>query len=336
MKRPLSTALILICQVVIFAAAASAQDDMTVAFWNVENLFDTVDDPKVDRDEEFTPSQPKKWSKERLRIKLRNLARVVSGMQEGRGPDILGLSEVENRDVVELLVRELQPLGRKYAIVHRDSPSFRGIDCALIYDAKTFRLEESRFHRIDGETTRDIVEAKLSHQGHSLTVFVNHWPSRRSPAPARIRVAARLRRRVDELLAKSPSADFVIVGDLNDTPADESVGSTLRTWGDPDRLRPGVLFNSMWDHHRSGKGTYVYQNNWNTLDHVILAPGMLDTKGFQWVRGSTKAVQHDYQMYVPRNPKSIPCPSRSYTGDNFHADGFSDHLPVACRIRIAR
>jgi endonuclease/exonuclease/phosphatase family metal-dependent hydrolase len=325
-----------ICLTLLVSAESFSQDEMTVAFWNVENLFDTVDDPKVEKDEEFTPSQPKKWTKERLQIKLKNLARVISDMHDGDGPAILGLSEVENRDVVELLVRELQPLKRKYAIVHQDSPSFRGIDCALVFDASVFKLEEFRFIRIPGETTRDIVEARLSQLGHTLTVFVNHWPSRRSPDPARIKVAGILRARIDELLKVDPSADFIILGDLNDTPANKSVGSTLRTWGDPDQLRPGVLFNSMWDRHKSGKGTYVYQNKWNLLDHVILAPGMLDEKGFRWVRGSTTAIQSEYQMFVPNSEKYIPSPSRSYTGNNFHATGFSDHLPVSCRIRLAR
>jgi predicted extracellular nuclease len=327
---------VLILVALLTSTRSFAQDEMTVAFWNVENLFDTVDDPGVEKDEEFTPAQPKKWTKERLEIKLKNLARVISDMHDGDGPAILGLSEVENRDVVELLVRELQPLKRKYAIVHQDSPSFRGIDCALVFDARVFKLEKSRFIRIPGETTRDIVEAKFSRLGHTLTVFVNHWPSRRSPDPARIKVAGILRARIDELLKEDPSADFVILGDLNDTPANKSVESTLRTWGDPDQLRPGVLFNSMWDRHKSGKGTYVYQNKWNLLDHVILAPGMLDEKGFRWVRGSTTAIQREYQMFVPNSEKYIPSPSRSYTGNNFHATGFSDHLPVSCRIQLSR
>ena len=162
-----------------------------------------------------------------------------------------------------MLVKHLKPLKRDYGIVHQDSPSFRGIDCALIYDRKMFKLEESRFLRIEGETTRDIVEARLSINGQPLTIFVNHWPSRRSPDPARIKVAGILRARIDQLLRQDPAADFVIVGDLNDTPANQSVGSTLRTWGNPDQLRPGVLFNSMWDHHKSGKGTYVYRNKWD-------------------------------------------------------------------------
>jgi endonuclease/exonuclease/phosphatase family metal-dependent hydrolase len=327
---------VLILVALLISTRSSAQDDMTVAFWNVENLFDTVDDPKVEKDEEFTPAQPKKWTKERLEIKLKNLARVISGMGDGKGPAILGLCEVENRDVVELLVRKLQPLKRKWAIVHQDSPSFRGIDCALVFDARELKLEDSRFIRIDGETTRDIVEARLSRLGKSLTVFVNHWPSRGNPEEARIKVASILRKRIDELLKEDPAADFMVLGDLNDLPFNKSVGTTLRTWGDADDLHPGVLFNSVWDHHKSGRGTYVYRNQWNTLDHVILSPGLLDDRGFSWVRGSTKVVQSDYQMYVSKNPKSIPVPSRSYTGSSFHENGFSDHLPVACRIRLSK
>ena len=327
---------LLICVTLLVSARSFAQDEMTVAFWNVENLFDTVDDPKVEKDEEFTPAQPKKWTTERLEIKLKNLARVISDMDDGQGPAILGLCEVENRDVVELLVRKLQPIKRKYAIVHQDSPSFRGIDCALVFDAGIFKLEESRFIRIEGETTRDIVEVRLSRLGNSLTVFVNHWPSRGNPEEARIKVATLLRKRIDELLKQDAAADFLIIGDLNDMPVDKAVGTTLRTWGNADELRPGVLFNSIWDHHKAGRGTYVYQNRWNTLDHVILSPGLLDDRGFSWVRGSTKVVQSDYQMYVSKNPKSIPVPSRSYTGSNFHDNGFSDHLPVACRVRLSQ
>ena len=108
--------------------------ELGVAFWNVENLFDTVDDPKTEGDEEFTPGEPKAWTKTRLELKLTNLARVIGDMNSGQGPDVLGLCEIENRAVLELLVKHLDKTGRKYEIVHEDSPSYRGIDCALLYD----------------------------------------------------------------------------------------------------------------------------------------------------------------------------------------------------------
>jgi hypothetical protein len=153
----------------LFGVATSVLgDDFHVAFWNVENLFDLEDDPAVVLDEEFTPQSPKRWTVERLDIKLSNLAHVIRKMNAGRGPDVLGLCEVESRKVVELLVAKLAPLGRKYEIVHQDSPSDRGIDCALVYDASVFTLVDSKFHFVDAEKTRDIIEARLRHAGADL------------------------------------------------------------------------------------------------------------------------------------------------------------------------
>lgn len=158
-------------------SAVSLADETYVAFWNVENLFDTIDDPAVEKDEEFTPDAPKKWTEERFQTKLENLARVIADMNGGRGPDVLGLSEIENRFVIEKLIEQLKPLNRDYGIVHKDSPSYRGIDCALIYDRKKLKLKSSDFLFIHSRT-REIVEAELTIGGDSLFVFVNHWPSR--------------------------------------------------------------------------------------------------------------------------------------------------------------
>ena len=228
--------------------------DLGLAFWNVENLFDTVDDPKTEGDEEFTPGEPKEWTETRLELKLKNLARVIGDMNSGRGPDVLGLCEIENRAVLALLVEQLNKSGRSYQIVHEDSPSYRGIDCALLYDAKTVTLDRSQIHRIEKFATRDILEARFTSGGKPFFVFVNHWPSRRNPDENRIEVASVLRRRVDQLLTSNPAVDFAILGDLNDTPADTSVSKTLRTWGNPDELRPGGLFNSMWKFHQEKVG----------------------------------------------------------------------------------
>jgi len=310
--------------------------EFSVAFWNVENLFDTVDDSATEGDEEFTPSAEKKWTQTRLGIKLSNLSRVICDMNDERGPDVLGLCEVENRHVVELLVKQLSRLKRDYGIVHQDSPSYRGIDCALIYDRSMFELKRARFHQVAGMTTRDIVEAELSVGGETLSVFVNHWPSRYNPADARIKVAGVLRRRIDELLTANASADFVVLGDLNDTPADPSVLKTLRATRDSD-LKAGGLLGTMWNQHDDvDAGTYVYKNEWFVLDHVVVSPGLLDDRGLSWVRGSTSTPRHGYQMYVPRNPDSPARPSRSYSGPIFHQSGYSDHLPVTCRIRVGK
>lgn len=313
-------------------APASAAERLFVAYWNVENLFDTRDDPTVEGDEEFTPGAAKKWTTERLQIKLRNLARVLKDCNAGQGPDVLGLSEVENRATVEMLVKQLSPLGRQYKIVHRDSPSGRGIDCALVYDAKRVELASHRFLQISDLKTREIVEAELKFIGVPLTVFVNHWPSKGNPPSARIAAATILRKRIDQLLERDEMAEIVVIGDLNEMPYEAAVGKTLKTWSDPKTIYPRVLFNSTWSLHEDKKGTYVYRNQWEVIDHVILSQGLLDEHQLRWVPGSTKTIQNPYQMFHPR--QGIPRPSRSYSRDTFHDDGFSDHLPVRCILEV--
>lgn len=310
---------------------------MQFAFWNVENLFDLDDDPKVQGDEEFTSEGPKKWSQERLDTKLGNLARIISRMNGGRGPDVLGLSEVENRQVIQWLVDELKPLGRDYKIVHQDSPSDRGIDCGMIYDANEFELTEAKYHFVDADNTRDILEATLSRQGRTVTVFVNHWPSRGNPETQRFTAANVLRSRVDQWLSIDPLADLVIMGDFNDHPEDPSLETNLRAVRDLEQLSAGDLFNSSAAEVLDNRtGSYVYNDQWEVLDQIILSPGMLLPGGVNWGIGSTRSViLADDQLYDPRGP-APPRPSRSFSRDTFHSNGYSDHLPVLCDVYWSR
>lgn len=316
------------------SATGAIADEFYAAFWNVENLFDTRDDPDVQGDEEYTPTGDKHWTSQRLNVKLNNLARVIKEMNGRRGPDVLGLCEVENRDVLKSLIEKLKTLRRDYEIVHKNSPSGRGIDCAVIYDAKRLRLESSKFHFVDVDHTRDIVEAEFEARGKQLYVFVNHWPSRFNPESARIEAAKTLRRRLDEILRNDANADVLVMGDLNDTPRNLSVGKHLKTWGDATSLHPGVFFNPMFRLHEQGRGSYVYRNRWEMIDQVILSPGLLDKKGFRWQPDSIKLVLARYQLYHSKDPSLIPRPSRSFTRNSFHEDGYSDHLPVSCVLEF--
>jgi 5'-nucleotidase (lipoprotein e(P4) family) len=306
--------------------------EIGMAFWNVENLFDLEDDPLVEGDEEFTPSGQYAWTAERLEIKLNNLARVINRMHDGQGPAVLGLAEIENRYVVELLVEKLAPLGRDYKIVHQDSPSNRGIDCALIYDAKVFELKTAQFHFVDAGDTRDILEAELEREGAKITVFVNHWPSRGHAPDARMTAAKTLRKRTDVILAEDPLADMIIMGDFNDYPVDPSLTEGLQAVGELAQLKHGFLFNTSYTAvPDQTNGTYVFQNQWGILDQIIVSPGMLVPGGVSWGLGSTRpVVLADDQLYVPAN--GIPRPSRSYTRTTFHANGYSDHMPVVTTI----
>lgn len=164
-------------------------------------------------------------------------------MNGGKGPDVLGLCEVENAAVVKDLIRVLEPLKRSYRLIHKDSPSGRGIDCAILVDEARAKASDAEFHPVPGVKTRDIVEAKVAVDGKTLFVFMNHWPSRLSDngGEQRQKAAKVLRKRVDEILHADAATDIVIGGDLDDHPTDKSVSSTMarcsRRWA-RSRLEP--------------------------------------------------------------------------------------------------
>lgn len=315
---------------IFFSAFSASANELFVAFWNVENLFDTVDDPKVELDEEFTPTGTKQWTKERYETKLRNLAQVIRDMNGGKGPDVLGLCEIENAAVVKDLIRELEPLKRKYQLIHRDSPSGRGIDCAILVDEARARVAKADFLPVTGVKTRDIVEAQLAVDGNPLYVFMNHWPSRGgdSEGVERGKAAAVLRKRVDALLQSDPMTDIVMGGDFNDHSSDKSIHDVLRAETDRSKLHENTLLDTMGT-IPTGTGTYFYDGHWENIDHLIVSRGLLDEKAFRWRRDSTTVIRKDYQLFKPRDGQ--PRPNRTYGGEKYHG-GYSDHLPVACIV----
>lgn len=331
MSRSIFATLLLVSLALLHATSACA-DDLVIASWNLENLFDTADDPKVEGDEDYTPESPKKWTKERLDIKLTNLASIISKMNDGKGPDVLGVCEIENHKVLELLVEKLQPLGRKYEIVHKDSPSERGIDTAIIFDSTVFSLADSKFHHVDAGKTRDIVEAKLHRKDNDLYVFMDHWPSRHHESPSRNKAGDTARQRIDEILAADPKADIIMLGDFNDESSDESMRDHLRTVTSAENLPAGTMFDTTAPIKAAGKGTFVYNNKWDLLDHILVSPGLLDSAGYHWKDGSSQRLEYPELFYQPKYPDALNRPNTSYTKNVFHKEGYSDHLPLNCVI----
>jgi endonuclease/exonuclease/phosphatase family metal-dependent hydrolase len=315
-----------------FRVSPARAEEFVVVGWNLENLFDTADDPKVVGDEEFTPQSNKRWTKERLNIKLENLAAILRKVNDGKGPDVLGVCEIENRKVLELLIEKLHPLGRKYEIIHQDSPSERGIDCAIIYDSAVFSLGESKFHSVDARDTRDIVEAKLRRNGRDLYVFMDHWPSRRHEESFRNSAADVVRKRVDAIQAAAPKADIILLGDFNDHNSDEALRDHLRAVSSQENLPANAMFDTTAYIAEAGKGTFVYDGKWDLLDHIIISPGLLDADGFQWKKGSSQRIDYPELFYQPPYPNAIARPSTSYSKNDFHKKGYSDHLPLSCVI----
>ena len=303
-------------------------------FYNVENLFDLKNDPDRN-DDDFTPDGRNKWTQERYDEKLANLSKVIKGMGL---PSLLGVCEVENRTVLADLAKVDALKAADYGFVHYDSPDFRGIDVALLYKKKEFKVLDSRNIQInfpaeivEDYTTRDILQVKGVFLGRdTLHVFVNHWPSRRGGVkesqPKRMYVAQQLRKAIDELLAVNPSATIIVMGDLNDEPINDSLIKALQTQRENEQAD---LYNCFMKADQEGKGSYNYRGNWNMLDHIIISAAFKQANAGLRV-GQAVIFREEWMMY--KDKKFGPRPSRSYGGPNYYG-GYSDHLPVYVEVK---
>lgn len=310
-----------------------------VAHYNVENLFDTIDDPKT-ADEEFLPTGTYQWTKERYAQKLKQLGQVIADMNKGQGPDILGLCEVENELVVADLAKHLSKISKKsYGYVHYNSPDGRGIDVAMIYNRKVYKVKNSRsvFVPMPGDSsrpTRDILVVSGQLPNKSMVhVLVNHWPSRRSGQDAseiaRMGAAAVARRTVDSLHNRFNGSTVMVMGDFNDTPADKAPLEVLgAVW--PATTSAPLANPFLALHSDSTQGSYRYRNNWQYIDHISISPAALESTGkVRYISGSAGAVKQPYQLEQEGRFKGNPF--RTYAG-NRYLGGYSDHLPVKIEL----
>ncbi|GAB1405206.1 MAG: endonuclease/exonuclease/phosphatase family protein [Lentimicrobiaceae bacterium] len=303
----------------------------TIAFYNVENLFDTIDDAGVN-DAEFLPQGGNRWTAERYHAKLRNIAEVISRIGEDvvpGGPAVIGISEIENRGVLEDLIQTppLDKLG--YDIVHYDSPDRRGIDVALLYKKDAFKVIHSTSNRLymPGRTdfySRDqlVVTGKLF--GDRISVIVNHWPSRRAGPEYREAAALLSRQLSDSLNREHKNAKIFIMGDLNDDPTDRSVFKVLGAKAHADQCGKGDLFNPMWQLFRDGIGSLAYRDSWNLFDQIIISTPVVNAeKGWRFY----KARVYNEKFLIQKDGPYAGYPFRTYAGGAY-AGGYSDHLPV--------
>ncbi|MCB0762366.1 MAG: endonuclease/exonuclease/phosphatase family protein [Flavobacteriales bacterium] len=307
--------------------------DLDITFYNVENLFDTIDDPQKS-DEDFTPSGKLQWNTERYQHKLKNLARVIS--QDGKElPEVLGLCEVENRQVVEDLMKMPAFAGVDYRILHRESPDGRGIDVALAYNAAVIQFEEVSYIRSklphgDRPNTRLVLYARGMSGGDTLHVFVNHWPSRhggqQESEPNRLTVAYNVDQVLDSIRGVNPMAKILMMGDFNDYPNNKSLVEIIQAGKDDD----SPMINLMWDKHKMGEGSYNYRGEWGALDQFVVSPPLVSaTKGFQAETETVEFVRFPWLMYVDK--EGVAYPNRTYGGPNYYG-GYSDHLSIHMKL----
>ena len=310
-----------------------------IASYNVENLFDTINDPTID-DEQFLPSDSSKWDTEKYTTKLRHLAQVIDSMNNGRGPDILGLVEVENRSVVEELVARIKN-GKHYGIVHFDSPDGRGIDCAMIYNKQYFNLEKADTAIVtlpNNWPTRSILHASmLSPKGVAYHFFINHWPSRRGGQDKsednRSAAAMRLRTEVDKLFAIDPKTNIIIMGDFNDEPSDKSITEVLKAapaiCDFAEHFPTDQIYNLSFEKKAAGDGSYKFQGNWNMIDQMLVSGNVLKEN---FICGTFSVFRPEF-MKQKGGGKYEGASLPTFGGKRYFG-GFSDHFPIYAVFKL--
>ncbi len=309
-----------------------------IAFYNVENLFDTINTPNVN-DGEFTPDGSKNWNSEKYWEKINNLSHVLSklGSREGVAyPAIIGLCEMENRAVLEDLVNDKHIKDLNYQIVHYDSPDMRGIDVALLYQPDVFEYISSRSVALSSKMndgtkllTRDQLVVTGLLDGEKIHFIVNHWPSRYGGEElsrhSRIDAAKLTRAIIDSIVLVEPNAKVIMMGDLNDDPNNESVRVHLKARHDKNKLKSNQLFNASETTFKKGKGTLYYRGKWNLFDQMILTPSLVNDTlgGFQFHSFHI----FDDPMVLEKEGRYKGAPFSSYVGPRY-LGGFSDHLAV--------
>ncbi len=325
---------------------SSCQSQKTVsthisfAFYNLENLFDTINDPNIN-DESYLPDAENPWNSERYQHKLDQMSMVMSDIDPMGFPSLFGLCEVENKTVVEQLINHNNLKKAQYQIIHKDSPDERGIDVALLYKPKDFKPVFKQFIHVTipenpGNKTRDILYAKgITPNNDTLHVFINHWVSRyggqEATEPSRIFIAGLIKHVTDSIMQVNPNANILISGDLNDNPTDVSVSQYMQAKEVITDPESASLYNLSLTLYKEGVGS-LYYKSWDMFDQIIVSSAMLTGSGGIKVSSEKQTViKHDYLLYQPKKGEARP--SRTASGKKYFG-GFSDHLPVFINLQL--
>lgn len=322
----------------LYGQKSKAYTLRTIAFYNCENLFDTVND-SLTFDDDRTPEGRYHWTQERYHQKIENLSKVISkiGYETSKtSPDIIGLCEVENLAVLENLVQHPNLREKNYGIIHFDSPDERGIDVALLYKKASFIPSSFKSHRLllfddmgEREYTRDQLVVGGTMDQEEVYFIVNHWPSRRGGAaksqPFRVRAALLNKRIIDSIQKLDLDAKIIAMGDLNDDPIDDSLKKILKTKGKTRQLDSTSLYNPMEGMFKKGIGSLAYRDKWNLFDQIFFTSNLVTedrTRLTFWKAGifAPEFIRTDKGRF-----KGYPL--RTYSGGTYTA-GYSDHFPA--------
>ncbi|WP_052345535.1 endonuclease/exonuclease/phosphatase family protein [Alkaliflexus imshenetskii] len=315
------------------AQTGAAKRDSTagIMFYNVENLFDVVDDPKTN-DDEFTPDGNRRWTYNRMRQKFSNLNRVILNAGGWNLPVVIGLCEVENSWVLSAWLRETGLYNLGYRYVHFDSPDSRGIDVAMLYRRERFKVYASRPVEVNfgpGERpTRDILYVKgVLDDADTLHVLVNHWPSRLGGAaasqPKRRHAATVVKNLADSIRNVNPDALLIVMGDFNEPPRSPIFLNDLKA----GKLEDDVWLISPALYLPPGKGTLKHGHAWEVFDQILISRPFFEKKSpVQMNKPSMRIVEIPF-LFQPDDVHGGTKLFRSYEGFKY-TGGYSDHLPV--------
>lgn len=309
-----------------------------IGFYNLENLFDTIIDPDTNKilQDDFTPHGKKQWNSKKYFHKLGQMAKVISEIGTDltpQGVSILGVAEVENKLVLDDLVKQDAIANRDYRIVHAESPDKRGIDVALLYNPLHFNfLEQKSFAlNIPGDSafssrSQLLVTGELFNE--RIHVIVAHWPSRRGgekrSAPLRCAAASLGKQIADSIYKSEPNAKILYMGDLNDDPTNKSVKDFINAGGKKEKLADKTFYNPMENMYKKGIGTLAWRDVWNLFDQILISPSLVNEQYDELSFYTAKIFNKEYLKQHSGNFKGYPF--RSYVGGTY-TGGYSDHFP---------
>ncbi len=332
------------------ALGVSAQSDprqplvFGVAFYNLENLFDTINN-NGKYDLEFSPQGSRQWNSEKYWSKINNLAYCISKMvtkNTPMGPAIIGVSEIENKSVLDDLVRAKDIKQWRLQVVHHDSPDRRGVDVGLLYNPRLFKVLDVTNHTLvipnnPNFRTRDQMCVTGILGGDTLSVIVNHWPSRLGgqERSSYLREAAgELSKHIaDSLWAIRPNQGVIVMGDLNDDPQDKSCAVELGAKRDQDKVEPHGFFNPWWRVLDKGIGTLAYKGQWNLFDQIIISGTLLKHNHAPLQYSSCKVNNFDFLFDTEGQRQGYP--KRTFASGAW-LNGYSDHFPTIIFLHKAR
>ncbi len=311
-------------------SAKTSATTCRIGFYNTENLFDIYDD-KHSNDNDFLPSGKLKWTADRYDVKLAHIKEVLDGINELSTLALIGMSEVENKKVLEDLLKN----DTTFQIIHYNSSDRRGIDVCLLYNPAYFVPLTSYLSTFDKSDNpdlflREVLVVKGVLWNDTVHVLVNHWPSRREgeekSETKRIAAAMLTQEIIDSIIQVDASSKIVLMGDFNDQPSDKSM-SIMLNLKTSKKGKNGELINPFKALQEAGQGTCKYKHDWFLFDQILISNSISNKKGFQFTDAE---IYHPQWLYYKNDLKSGPF--RSYLGNTYYG-GYSDHFPVYIELK---